>query len=141
MIEPTFTGYFRNHRTDLDAVIFDIDGTLSLGKIPLPGARELLEELNCSHTPYLLLTNDGCNSVEQKAAYLKDAGIPVTPRNILSSGNALKLWAAQHYHGGKFFQLGKTGTPSYADAAGIEEKRRAVATAINITINIMKASR
>jgi ribonucleotide monophosphatase NagD (HAD superfamily) len=78
-----------------------------------------LDGLNKSSYPYLLLTNDACNSVEEKAAYLNAAGIPVAPGHVLSAGNALKLWAQDNYHGGKFFQLGKMGIPSFADAAGI----------------------
>lgn len=119
MTEQTFTEFFNTHRNDFDAVIFDVDGTLSIGKVPVPGAKELLDELNRSNFPYLLLTNDACNSVEQKAAYLNAAGIPVAKGHVLSAGNALKLWAKDNYRGGKFFQLGKLGIPSFADAAGI----------------------
>ena len=55
----TFTSFFlRCGRERFDAILFDIDGTLSSGVCPLPGARELLLLLEAEHFPYILLTND-----------------------------------------------------------------------------------
>jgi 4-nitrophenyl phosphatase len=42
--------------------IIDIDGTLVLGKKPLPGARDTLELLRKSNIPFLLLTNNVAKS-------------------------------------------------------------------------------
>jgi HAD superfamily hydrolase (TIGR01450 family) len=116
----TFTEYFKQHQGDFDAILFDIDGTLSLGKVPIPGAAELLEYLEKISFPYLLLTNDSCNSPQEKSAYLVKSGIPAMAQRILSAGNALTLWAEDNYRGGKFFLLGKMGNPSYPEAAGME---------------------
>ena len=55
----TFTEFFcKEGRESADVVLFDIDGTLSFGRRPLPGAEELLDLLNKEKFPYLLLTND-----------------------------------------------------------------------------------
>ncbi len=116
---PTFTEFIKSNHNDFDAVLFDIDGTLSLGRAPIPGAKELLEYLDEIKFPYLYLTNDSCNSPSQKAAYMNNGGIPARPELFLSAGHALKQWAAENYHGGKYFLLGKMGDPSYITAAGI----------------------
>lgn len=115
----TFTEYFKEHRNDFDAVLFDIDGTLSLGKVPINGAKELIGYLDEINFPYLYLTNDSCNAPAQKAAYMNQAGIPAKPERFLSAGHALKLWAAENYHGGTYFLLGTMGDPSYVELAGI----------------------
>lgn len=121
MIEyNTFTDFFHAHKSEFDAILFDVDGTLASGTRPLPGAKELLEELETSGFPYLLLTNDSCNSPAQKAGYLAKGGLPVTEKRIISAGNALEWWVKNSgYNGELFFQYGKLGNPSFAEAAGI----------------------
>ena len=115
----TFTEFFKAHRSDFDAVLFDIDGTLALDNVSIPGAAELISYLDDINFPYLYLTNDSCHSAEQKSEYLKKKGVPARRERVLSAGHALKLWSAKHYHGGKYFLLGSMGNPSYVDLAGI----------------------
>lgn len=117
----TFTEYFLAHKQDFDAILFDIDGTLCYGGTPLPGAKELLELLEKEQFPYVLLTNDSCNSCKQKSAIMQNAGLPVPETKILSAGNALKYWADRNYHGELFFQCGDLG--NYAELAGIKVTR------------------
>lgn len=113
-----FTEYYLTNKNTLDAILFDVDGTLSSGGKPLPGAKELLELLEVDRFPYVLLTNDSCNSCRQKSEILQRAGLPVPEQKILSSGNALKYWAEQnHYSGELFFQCGNLG--NYPALAGI----------------------
>lgn len=117
----TFYQYFLSHRDDFDALLFDVDGTLSSGGKALPGAKELLEYLEKIKFPYLLLTNDAGNSQAQKAAILNRAGLPVSEERVLASGNALSWWSKHYDCTGKlFFQYGKLGTPSFARLAGID---------------------
>lgn len=116
----TFTSFFREHgKEKFDAILFDIDGTLSSGGHPLPGAKELLLLLEKEKFPYMLLTNDSCNSRKEKAAILQKGELPVTEERIYSCGDVLKFWQKDNYHGELLFQCGRLGTPSYADQAGI----------------------
>ena len=117
----TFTRYFlRQGKEEFDLLLFDIDGTLSSGGIPLPGARELLELLTERDFPYLLLTNDSFFSHREKAGLLRRAGLPVSEEHIYSCGDALKLWKKQaKYRGELLFRCGRLGRPSYARQAGI----------------------
>ena len=116
-----FSEYFKEHTADFDAILFDVDGTLSSGSIVLPGVKEFLTFLEEINFPYLLLTNDSCNSQEQKAFYLNKGGVPVSEKRVLSAGNALEWWVnSGNYDGRLFFQYGKLGNPSYVEAAGIK---------------------
>jgi len=120
-MRETFTEYFlRQGKDEFDLLLFDIDGTLSTGGRPLPGAWELLELLSRRAFPHLLLTNDSCNSHREKAALLHESGLPVGEEHIFSCGDVLKLWAARAgYKGELLFQCGKLGDPSYAELAGL----------------------
>ena len=116
-----FSEFFRTHSDDFDAILFDVDGTLASGSVPLPGTGEFLSYLESIKFPYFLLTNDSCNSRAQKARYLAKGGIPVTEERVLSAGNAFEWWVKQgNYDGSLFFQYGKLGNPSYVEAAGIK---------------------
>ena len=117
----TFTEFFlRCGRERFDVILFDIDGTLSAGGLPLPGARELLLRLEKENFPFVLLTNDSCNSRKEKAAILQRGNIPVSEEKIYSCGDVLKLWKKNsNYKGDLFFRCGKLGDPDYAAQAGI----------------------
>lgn len=121
----TFTEFYIENRQNTDLILFDVDGTLSVGSTPLPGARELLELLKKDRCPFFLLTNDSCHSCQEKARFMQNADLPVTEDNILSAGNALKWWADKHYEGGLFYQCGSLGEPSFAAEAGIQVTREA----------------
>lgn len=121
MIE-TFSEFFlREGRDKIDLVLFDVDGTLSCGGVPFPGAKTTLEMLTQEKVPFLLLTNDCCSSHRQKAASLKNAGFPVGEDNVFSCGDVLKLWAKKNNYAGElFFVCGLLGDPCYAQAAGMK---------------------
>ncbi|MBO5308542.1 MAG: HAD-IIA family hydrolase [Lentisphaeria bacterium] len=119
----TFTEFYKENRADVDAVLFDVDGTLAVGCTPLPGALELLELLKKDHCPFFLLTNDSCRSLREKARLMQGANLPVGQENILSAGNALQIWAERFYTGGLYYLCGSLGDPCYALDAGIEVTR------------------
>ena len=119
----SFTEFYIDNRKEIDAVLFDVDGTLAVGSTPLPGALELLALLKKDNCPFFLLTNDSCRSLREKARLMQGAGLPVTEDNILSSGSALKVWAQEFYKGGLYYLCGSLGDPCYALEAGIEVTR------------------
>lgn len=84
-----------------DAVLFDIDGTLILGRgNPMPGAPEVIDYLHGHRFPFRLLTNDGNRPRERKCSFVTEAGIRVTPEEVISCSHALK---------GVMCELGLTG--------------------------------
>ncbi len=113
------------HIADFDAVILDIDGVLLNSKKRLPGSRRLLGILDRHHTPFVLLTNDGNHSVREKADRLNGAGLHVSPDRIVSCGHALgPAIASLSLRGERFFVMGDTGVPCYAQTAGLRITRQ-----------------
>lgn len=62
---------------DKRLVVFDIDGTLALGRRALPGAVELIESLRASGIRVAFISNDSGFTKQVKAERLRAAGIPV----------------------------------------------------------------
>ena len=117
---PRFRDWFESHRGRVDGVVLDIDGVLLRDRRALPGAVELLDLLEERGCPFRLLTNDGCSSVEQKAAALAASGVSVKPGRITSSGHVLESVVRERgLAGRRFFVLGRLGTPCYARSAGL----------------------
>lgn len=52
-------------------VVFDVDGVLLRGKTPIPGAREVLEELAATNTPFAIMTNGGGYPEVEKARQIE----------------------------------------------------------------------
>ena len=105
-------------------VFFDIDGTLlTAGKL-CPNAAELIGELRQRNFPHYLLTNDANHSREEKSSFLRRAGLPVAPTEIISCGSALRpLVRERAWEGRRFFILGDLGNPCFARAAGLKTSR------------------
>lgn len=117
----TFTGFYLANRHELDAVLFDIDGTLSAGGKALPEAAELLAKMSADDFPYLLLTNDSFNACSQKVKILNKAGLTVPEEKIFSAGDVLANWVSEdNYTGGLFFQCGHMGDPPFALKANMQ---------------------
>ena len=112
------------HIADFDAVMLDIDGVLLNRTRRMPGSSRLLGLLNRHAMPYILLTNDGNHSTQEKAGRLKGAGLAVPPEQIVSCGHAIGPAVETLNLGGqRFFVMGDTGDPCYAKTAGLDVTR------------------
>ncbi len=115
-----FNDYFTAHRDELDALIFDVDGTLINGGVPIPESMDFICRLQRENFPYFLLTNDAGNSPEQKAEIIRQSGIPAAASQIISSGNAIAEYIQDNnWAGRKFYQCGDLGIPNYAESAAL----------------------
>jgi len=75
--------------------------------------------------PFVLLTNDGNHSPEEKAASLAHVGLAVTPAEIVSCADAITDYARDHsLRGRPVFVMGDLGDPCYAERAGLQPVRR-----------------
>lgn len=109
----------RRHK-ELNGIVLDIDGVLLGSGRRLPGSRTLLKQLHDRSLPYVLLTNDGNHSVQEKAARLQHVGLPVRPSRIISCGHAIApLVRESGFSGLPFFVMGDTGDPCYVRTAGL----------------------
>lgn len=84
------------HNDDMDrlrsakAFIFDMDGVLYRGKMPLPGVQDVFNALTLRGIPFLLATN---NSMATPATYVKrmaDMGVTITADKVQTSATATR---------------------------------------------------
>lgn len=121
---PRFQYWLKTHSGELDAILFDIDGTLIAGRKGMPGASALLDELLARKIPYLLLTNDGNHSVEEKSRMTAKAGLDIPPELFVSCSMPLSIFVEENRrHGQKFFVMGDLGKPCFAEKAGLRVER------------------
>ena len=66
-------------------IIFDMDGTIYLGKNLLPGALDTFKYLNDHNIEYVFFTNNSSQSLEYYERKMRDFGIPCTSKNFYSS--------------------------------------------------------
>ena len=60
-IMKTFSQYYREHISEIDAILLDIDGTVLIGPKLIGDAPQFIDELRSNNTPFFCLTNDGNN--------------------------------------------------------------------------------
>lgn len=121
----SFSQWLRAHLDELDAVVFDIDGVLTVEGRPTPGASELLNTLAQNTIAFTLLTNDACHSPAEKSAGLRKIGIPVDQEDVVSSGDSLSDFVVGHGLSHQlFFVMGVLGDPCYALKAGLQVTRQ-----------------
>lgn len=85
----TFLDWFSTCYSEYQAVLFDIDGTITVGPKPLPGNRETIDFLREHRIPMFFLTNDGVHSHQQKVRQLASGGVAAHEDEIISSADAL----------------------------------------------------
>jgi HAD superfamily hydrolase (TIGR01450 family) len=106
------------------SILFDIDGTLMAGGEALPNAINLINELRKRDFPFLLLTNDGDHSLEEKSELLNRCGFNFTPNEIISCASVINQYVEKNeLRDVPFFVLGKLGTPCFAELAGLNVVR------------------
>ncbi|QSH41124.1 HAD hydrolase-like protein [Lentisphaerota bacterium ZTH] len=117
----TFYSWWEKNRKNIQALLFDIDGTLVSGLNLLAGADRLLAELRAQNFPFFLLTNDGNHSTLEKSGLMAKAGLHVAPDEIVSCSMALdEFTEVNNLKGRMFFVMGDLGKPCYAEWAGLE---------------------
>lgn len=120
----SFREWLDKNYSDIDAIFFDIDGTLISGRTVLVGAKEIIHKFNTNNFPYLLLTNDGNHSVKEKSQMTSSAGLSISPSHFISCSMALKTYADKNsLHGAKFFVMGDLGKPCFAEQALLRVER------------------
>eukprot|EP00792_Barthelona_sp_PAP020_P003906 TRINITY_DN1748_c0_g1_i1.p1 TRINITY_DN1748_c0_g1~~TRINITY_DN1748_c0_g1_i1.p1 ORF type:complete len:344 (+),score=97.36 TRINITY_DN1748_c0_g1_i1:38-1033(+) len=68
------------------AVVFDIDGVLVKGPVPIDGAKEALELLNRNNVQTIFLTNSGRGTPEQKSELISNIiSFEIPPNNLALS--------------------------------------------------------
>lgn len=108
-------------------LIIDMDGVLYRGRQPLPGAKQFLHHLEERETAYTLVTNNATRTPEEYVAVLKEMGIEVSPRRILTSALATADYLGNLLpQGARLYFIGEEGLYSALAARGFEFGERGV---------------
>jgi NagD protein len=75
--------------TEINGVIFDLDGTLYLGERAIPGARDVVAQLRQAGVKVLFITNKPLEPRQSYAAKLTALGIRSEPDDVITSGFVL----------------------------------------------------
>jgi HAD superfamily hydrolase (TIGR01457 family) len=100
--------------------LLDMDGTVYLGKGPIPGAPEFLRYLETSGRRRLFFTNNPTSDAGQYAAKLAGMGIDAAPADILTSGEATARYLTSETPYRRVFALGTPSFEAELSRAGLE---------------------
>src|SRR5829696_5354220 len=99
--------------------LFDVDGVLHVGSEPVPGARELLDDLVTREIPFRLLTNTTTASRATLAARLRAMGLPVTEELLVTAPMATAAYVRRRFPGVSCYLLAKGDPVEDFRAAGV----------------------
>jgi HAD superfamily hydrolase (TIGR01457 family) len=104
----------------MKTVIFDLDGTIFLGKTVIPGAKEKIEELRSQGIQTLFLTNAGTRTRKGVKKKLTGMGFDIPEEEIYTGAYSLARYLANDYPGKKAYVVGEQGLVDELQNAGIE---------------------
>jgi len=100
-------------------ILLDVYGVLFDARGPLPGAAELLAELERRGTPYRIVTNDASRSQATYAARFARHGIAIAPERFVTSGSLLPAYFRDHrLAGARTLVLGTADSIDFVRAGG-----------------------
>ncbi len=101
------------------AVVLDMDGTFFLGDHLLPGALELLDQLNEKGIPFSFLTNNTSKGKEDYVRKLVGLGVKPADARIFTAGDATISYLKQNYPKKRVFVMGTMSLRESMAEAGI----------------------
>ncbi len=108
-----------------DGYIFDLDGTIYLGDILLPGAVELLATLRGEGRRVAFLSNNPTKTREQYVAKLQGMGVEAELDEVVNSSHVMVQWLLEHAPGATLFVCGEAPLIGELQAAGFPMSERA----------------
>jgi phosphoglycolate/pyridoxal phosphate phosphatase family enzyme len=115
-----------------DGYIFDLDGTIYLGDILLPGAAELLAALRAEGRRVAFLSNNPTKTREQYVTKLQGMGLQADLGEVVNSSHVMVQWLLEHAPGATLFVCGEAPLIGELEAAGFRMSERA--DAIDIVV-------
>lgn len=128
----------------IEAFLFDMDGTIYLGAKPIDGARACLEYLRATGRRLLFITNNPTRDAAQYAEKLMGLGIAAAPEEVLTSGEATVRYLRRETAHRRLFVLGNASFEAEVDRAGFirdDTAPEAVVLAFDTTLTYAKLER
>lgn len=94
-------------KLQIDAVIFDQDGTVFLGDHAIPGAPETIQWLRDQGKKVIFVTNKPLYPREHYAKKLTSLGIPADTENIATSGHVMAYFLGQKHPDANVYVVGE----------------------------------
>jgi HAD superfamily hydrolase (TIGR01458 family) len=105
-----------------EAVLVDLDGTLTVAWHPIPGAAEALAWLRASGTPFLVATNATSRTREDLARILLEEGLDVSAEEILNATTVCGEYLRRNHPEARCFLLGVgQGVADLGDVALVDD--------------------
>ena len=102
-------------------ILFDSFGVLASSNAVLPGAVELIAELNSMGKSYFVLTNDASALPESRSQKYANLDLTIQPEQIITSGGLLsRYFAEENLQGLRCVMLGPEDSIRYVENAGGE---------------------
>jgi HAD superfamily hydrolase (TIGR01450 family) len=108
-----------------DGYIFDLDGTIYLGEILLPGATELLATLRTEGRRVAFLSNNPTKTREQYVEKLRSMGLQAELGEVVNSSHVMVQWLLEHAPGATLYVCGEPPLIGELEAAGFRLSERA----------------
>ncbi len=105
---------------DKKLCVFDMDGTIYLGKVVFDFAIRFIEHLRASGRRVLFFTNNASHSTEFYVEKLTRLGFSPTPDEIMSSADVTVAYLKAHYPGRSVYLVGTAQLCDHFARAGIE---------------------
>lgn len=107
--------------TDFDGFLIDLDGVVWVGSELLPGAAEALRELIAAGRELVFVTNNPARPPAYYAQRLRNAGVEVDDRRVVTAGVVTARLARERAgEGAAAFVIGAAAFKEEAAAAGLE---------------------
>lgn len=107
--------------TDFDGLLVDLDGVVWVGGELLPGAAQALRHLREGGCELVFVTNNPARPPAYYAQRLRDAGVEVDDRQVVTAGVVTaKLARERAGNGGAAFVIGAPAFKEEVAAAGLE---------------------
>jgi HAD superfamily hydrolase (TIGR01450 family) len=107
--------------TDLDGFLVDLDGVVWVGGDLVPGAVETLRKLIEAERELIFVTNNPARPPAYYAQRLRDAGVEVDDRRVVTAGVVTARLARERAgDGAPAFVIGAPAFKEEAEAAGLE---------------------
>ena len=106
-----------------DGFVFDLDGTVYLDDVLLPGAAATLAAVRDREAPHVFLTNKPLERSEFYAGILRGLGVSVADDQVVSSLDALVLYLLQRTPGARVFCVSEPLVAEVLRESGFEVVR------------------
>ena len=103
----------------IEIVLLDLDGTIHLGGVPIPGAIDFIQRCKEKNVKTIFLSNNSSKSVKEYVLSLNSMGVEVVSENILLSTHDCIRWL-KNKNWMKVYCLGTIGMKEMLTDSGIE---------------------